>query len=177
MGVRWGKYPSELHTPKIFKLPFVIPFWLVFFFVFVRESRVIRQAFPEASSVRDAGTFRMLLIGSPLAMLAGVAASFLPWLTMSFPVAAVVTGTTMLLVGGVLRRYCFNTLGRFFTGAVVVSTDQEIIQHGVYRLVRHPSYMAAFLMFTGMGIALGNWISVAILFLARCFFYGIQSLG
>ena len=89
----------ELHTLKIFKLPFVIPFWLVFFFVFVREIRVIRQAFPEASSVRDAGTFRMLLIGSPLAMLAGVAASFLPWPTMSFSVAAVVTGTTMLLAG------------------------------------------------------------------------------
>ncbi len=164
----------HLHTPEIYKLPLAIPFWLVFFLVFVREGRVIGQSIPEATSAQDAGTFRMLMIGSPLAMLAGVAVSFLPWLTIPFPVAAVVVGTTMLLAGGVLRRYCFNTLGKFFTGTVVVSKDQQIIQHGVYRLVRHPSYTAAFLMFTGVGVALGSWISVAILFLVHCVLYGLR---
>jgi len=68
----------------------------------------------------------------------------------------------------------FNTLGKFFTGTVVVSKDQQIIQHGVYRLVRHPSYTAAFLMFTGVGVALGSWISVAILFLVHCVLYGLR---
>jgi protein-S-isoprenylcysteine O-methyltransferase Ste14 len=37
-----------------------------------------------------------------------------------------------------------------------------------------PSYTAAILMFTGMGLALGSWISVAILFLAHCLLYGIR---
>ncbi len=164
----------HLHTPEIFKLPLAIPFWLVFVVVFSREGRVVRQAVPEASSAQDAGTFRMLMMGSPLAMLAGVAASFLPWLTMPLPIAAVAVGTAMLVAGGVLRRYCFNTLGRFFTGAVVVSKDQQVIQHGVYRLVRHPSYTAALLMFTGVGIALGSWISAAILFLVHCALYGVR---
>lgn len=164
----------ELHTPEIFKLPLAIPFWIVFFFVFVREGQVIRKAFPDASSAQDAGSFRMLMIGSPIAMLVAAAASFSPWLNMAFPVIAVVVGTATLLAGGALRRYCFNALGRFFTGTVVVSADQQVIQTGPYRLIRHPSYTAALLMFTGIGIALGNWISVAVLFLVHCLLYGIR---
>jgi protein-S-isoprenylcysteine O-methyltransferase Ste14 len=164
----------ELHTPEIFKLPLSIPFWIVFFFVFVREGQVIRKAFPDASSAQDAGSFRMLMIGSPIAMLVAAAASFFPWLNMAFPVIAVVVGTATLLAGGALRRYCFNALGRFFTGTVVVSADQQVIQTGPYRLIRHPSYTAALLMFTGIGIALGNWISVAVLFLVHCLLYGIR---
>lgn len=163
-----------MHLSAIFKLPLAVPFWIVFFLVFVRENGIIRQALPDASSAQDAGTLRMLMIGSPLAMLVGVAASFLPWFDMSFPVAAVAVGLVMLVAGGMLRRYCFKTLGKYFTGTVVVRPDQPVIQHGVYRLVRHPSYTAALLMFTGVGVALGNWISVAVLLLAHGILYGIR---
>jgi protein-S-isoprenylcysteine O-methyltransferase Ste14 len=114
------------------------------------------------------------MIGSPLAIIAACAASYIPWLTIPYPVVAVALGTMMLIAGAVLRRHCFNALGRFFTGTVIVSRDQRIVQHGVYRFVRHPSYTAAFLMFTGLGLALGSWISVAILFLIHCYLYGIR---
>ena len=161
-----------MYVPEIYKLPLAIPFWLVFFLVFVREGRVVRQAFTEPSAAQDAGTFRAILIGSPLAMLAAIAASFCPWATIPFPYAAVTVGTLMIIAGGVLRRICFNTLGKSFTGVVIVTADQHVVQHGVYRLVRHPSYTAAFLMFIGLGIAMGSWISVAILFLVHCYLYG-----
>ena len=164
----------ELHTPEIFKLPLAVPFWLVFFLVFVREGQVIHKAFPDASSAQDAGSFRTLMIGSPIAMLMAVGTSLLPWLNMAHSVAAVWLGTATLLAGGILRRYCFKTLGKYFTGTVVVSPNQQVIQTGPYRLVRHPSYTAAMLMFTGIGIALGNWISVAVLFLVHCLLYGIR---
>ena len=114
------------------------------------------------------------MIGSPLAMIAAIAASYLPWLTIPYPRVAVALGTIMLIAGAVLHRYCFNTLGESFTGTVIVSRDQRIVQHGVYRLVRHPSYTAAFLMFTAIGFALGSWISVAILFLVHCYLYGVR---
>lgn len=163
-----------MHISAIFKLPLAVPFWIVFFLVFVRENRVIRQSLPDASSAQDAGTLRMLMIGSPLAMLVGVGASFLPWFDLPFPVATVVLGMVMLVAGGMLRRYCFKTLGKYFTGTVVVRPGQPVIQHGVYRLVRHPSYTAATLMFTGVGVALGNWISVAVLLVGHCILYGIR---
>jgi protein-S-isoprenylcysteine O-methyltransferase Ste14 len=155
-----------LHVAEIFKLPLAIPFWIVFFFAFVREGRVIQGAFTSGSPAQDRGTFRLLMIGSPLAMIAACAASFMPWLTIPYPVGAMAIGTIMLIAGAVLRRYCFNALGKSFTGTVMVSKDQQIVQHGVYT--------AAILMFTGVGLALGSWLSVAILFLVHCFLYGIR---
>lgn len=168
-----GTTPT-LHVAEIFKLPLAIPFWVVFFFAFMREGRVVRGSFATELSEQDKGTFRAIMIGSPLAMIAAGAASFLPWLTIPYPVAMVALGAIMLIGGAVLRRYCFNALGEFFTGTVIVSQGQRIVQHGPYRLVRHPSYTAALLMFTGIGLALGSWISVAILFFAHCLLYGIR---
>jgi protein-S-isoprenylcysteine O-methyltransferase Ste14 len=135
---------------------------------------MIRRSFTSAPSSQDRGTFRALVIGSPLALIAAVAASFLPWLTIPYPVIAATAGTIMLVAGAVLRRYCFNALGNSFTGTVIVSPGQRIVQDGVYRFVRHPSYTAALLMFTGVGLALGSWISVVILFVVHCGLYGIR---
>jgi protein-S-isoprenylcysteine O-methyltransferase len=161
-----------MHVAEIFRLPYAIPFWIVFFFAFVREGRVIKGSFASTPSEQDAGTFRALVIGSPLSLVAAVAASFLPWLTIAWPEPAVMLGMALLIAGAVLRRLCFNALGKSFTGTVTVAIGQAIVQHGPYRFVRHPSYTAAFLMFVGIGLALGSWISVAILFLAHCYLYG-----
>jgi len=161
-----------MHIAAIFALPFAIPFWLVFFFAFVREGRVIQGSFATTPSEQDAGTFRALVIGSPLALAAAIAASFLPWLTIAWPEIAVVLGMALLIAGAVLRRLCFNALGKSFTGTVIVAKDQAVVQHGPYRFVRHPSYTAAFLMFIGIGLALCSWISLAILFFAHCYLYG-----
>jgi len=161
-----------MHVAPIFTLPFTIPFWIVFFFAFVREGRVIQGSFASTPSEQDAGTFHALVIGSPLALVVAIAASFLPWLTITWPRTAVVLGMTLLIAGAVLRRLCFNALGKSFTGTVIVAKNQAIIQHGPYRFVRHPSYTAAFLMFIGVGLALCSWISLAILFFAHCYLYG-----
>ena len=161
-----------MHVAVIFKLPFAIPFWIVFFFAFVREGRVIQSSFATTPSEQDAGTFRALVIGSPLSLLAAIAASFLPWLTIPWPGFAVLLGMVLLIAGAVLRRVCFNALGKSFTGTVIVVSDQAVVQHGPYRYVRHPSYTAAFLMFIGIGLALCSWISLAILFCAHCYLYG-----
>jgi protein-S-isoprenylcysteine O-methyltransferase Ste14 len=37
------------------------------------------------------------------------------------------------------------------------------VTSGPYRFVRHPSYSGLLLFFTGLGIALGDWLSVAIM--------------
>ena len=161
-----------MHVAEIFKLPFAIPFWIVFFFAFVREGRVIQSSFATTPSEQDAGTFRALVIGSPLSLVAAIAASFLPWLTIAWSGFAVLLGMALLIAGAVLRRLCFNALGKSFTGTVIVVSDQAVVQHGPYRYVRHPSYTVAFLMFIGIGLALCSWISLAILFCAHCYLYG-----
>jgi len=44
--------------------------------------------------------------------------------------------------------------------------DQPVITDGPYRLIRHPGYAGAILVRAGFGLALGNWMSVALAVLA-----------
>jgi protein-S-isoprenylcysteine O-methyltransferase Ste14 len=81
-------------------------------------------------------------------------------------------GTGLLVAGSLLRRYCFRTLGKYFTAAVTISTDQPVIDKGPYRWIRHPGYAAGFVVFLGIGLALGNWLSLIIFFVEICYVYG-----
>ncbi len=65
-------------------------------------------------------------------------------------------------------------LGKSFTGAVIVRTDQPVVEQGAYRYVRHPSYTAGLIMFLGIGLALGNWISITVLMAAVVIVYGYR---
>jgi protein-S-isoprenylcysteine O-methyltransferase len=46
---------------------------------------------------------------------------------------------------------------------VAIATDHQLIDRGPYRYVRHPSYTGALMAFLGIGLALANWTSLAIL--------------
>jgi protein-S-isoprenylcysteine O-methyltransferase Ste14 len=159
-------------APAVSHLPLAVPFWAAFFITFVRESKVVRPAMAEQPSAQDAGTFRALMIGSPLALLAAFAAAWVPGFTVAGPVVAVSLGIVLMMAGALLRRYCFHALAASFTGIVKVQPGQQVVQTGLYRYVRHPSYTAAFIMFIGVGVGLESWLSVGILFLACCGLYG-----
>lgn len=155
--------------PPVFHFTEALLFWAVYLWVFIPEVRLIRRPAPETS--QDAGTMRMIVIGNQAAMFLALAASFLPWFATPNPRISLFVGTGVLFAGGVLRRWCFRALGQFFTGAVTVSPGQPVVDRGPYRFVRHPSYTAGFMIFLGLGIALGNWLSVAFLFLVPCYVY------
>jgi protein-S-isoprenylcysteine O-methyltransferase Ste14 len=71
-------------------------------------------------------------------------------------------GLLVLWSGAALRWCAFRTLGRYFTFSVMTDGDQPVITKGPYRFVRHPGYAGAMLVRAGFGLALGNWLSVAL---------------
>jgi len=73
-----------------------------------------------------------------------------------------------------LRRYCWRALGEYFTGDVKARADQPVIRSGPYRFVRHPSYTGAMMMFVGIGLALGNWVSLALVTIAAIAAYSYR---
>ena len=80
-----------------------------------------------------------------------------------------------LAVGGTLfRQWAIRTLGRYFTRSVRVSSDQPVVQDGPYRWVRHPSYTGAVLAAAGVGLALGNAVSLACLSFASLAAFGYR---
>ncbi len=75
-------------------------------------------------------------------------------------------GLACLWSGIALRFWSFHTLGRYFTFTVQTSADQPVITAGPYRVLRHPSYAGILLVVIGLGLFIGNWLSLVVLTLA-----------
>ena len=71
-------------------------------------------------------------------------------------------GCIVGLAGVSVRWWAIRTLGARFTRDLQVAVDHEISVDGPYRHVRHPSYTGAILMFAGVGVGLGNVLSLAV---------------
>jgi protein-S-isoprenylcysteine O-methyltransferase Ste14 len=74
-----------------------------------------------------------------------------------------VVGLAIVMLGVALRQWAVLSLGEFFTVQVRVRSDQTVVDTGPYRWVRHPSYTAIVISFVGVGVALENWLSLAVL--------------
>jgi protein-S-isoprenylcysteine O-methyltransferase Ste14 len=154
-----------MHEPPVFAFAEAALFWVALVWAFLPEichSGIVAGA---PSNTQDAGTLRLINIGSNVALLSAFIVSFLPWLVIPYPRLALYVGTGLLVAGSLLRRYCFRTLGKYFTAAVTVSPDQPVIDKEPYRWIRHPGYAAGFVVFLGIGLALGNGLSLIIFFL------------
>ena len=68
-------------------------------------------------------------------------------------------GVMVAWAGASLRWWSFASLGKYFTLVVTTSTDQPVIDRGPYRVLRHPGYTGLLLVFTGVGLMAGNWLS------------------
>ena len=72
-------------------------------------------------------------------------------------------GITLMLAGVALRAWAVRTLGRYFLPVVAVRADQQVVRHGPYRLIRHPTYSGALLTLLGLGMTLTNWAALVAL--------------
>jgi protein-S-isoprenylcysteine O-methyltransferase Ste14 len=75
-------------------------------------------------------------------------------------------GIALIIAGSLLRRHCWRMLGSDFTGDVEVRAGQPVVERGAYRWVRHPSYTAGLMMMAGIGLVLGNWLSILFIVLS-----------
>ncbi|HEY7092290.1 MAG TPA: isoprenylcysteine carboxylmethyltransferase family protein, partial [Ktedonobacterales bacterium] len=72
-------------------------------------------------------------------------------------------GIALMLIGVALRSWAVRTLGRYFLPVVAVRADQQVVRHGPYRLIRHPTYSGALLTLLGFGLTLTNWAALVAL--------------
>jgi protein-S-isoprenylcysteine O-methyltransferase len=80
-------------------------------------------------------------------------------------IPAQVVGLVILGVGIAIRSLAMAQLGRFHTPNVAVLADHEVMDQGLYRYIRHPSYLGALIAFLGFSLALGNWLSLLVIML------------
>ncbi|MFZ0452662.1 MAG: isoprenylcysteine carboxylmethyltransferase family protein [Ignavibacteriaceae bacterium] len=81
----------------------------------------------------------------------------------NYPYFLRIAGLVFILLGLAIRWISILTLHRFFTVDVSIQADHKIIQSGIYKYLRHPSYTGMLLSFFGLGISLNNWISFCVI--------------
>jgi protein-S-isoprenylcysteine O-methyltransferase Ste14 len=156
--------------PLPFVWPYALVFWGAYVWSFLPEWKIVRGGVEGAKSAdsKDGGSIRVLLGGMWIALMLGFFLSFVRAGSFSrgAQLPAFVLGVALMILGSLLRRWCFRTLGQYFTGDVKARADQPVIRTGPYRFVRHPSYTAGIMMFTGIGLALGSWFSFLLITIA-----------
>jgi protein-S-isoprenylcysteine O-methyltransferase Ste14 len=70
------------------------------------------------------------------------------------------TAIALFWAGTILYPWAAITLGAFFRTSVQLLDGQRLVTRGPYRILRHPAYTAGMLVFTGIGLATGNWLSL-----------------
>jgi protein-S-isoprenylcysteine O-methyltransferase Ste14 len=116
----------------------------------------------------DKGSLRAVV----LVIIAGVFTAF--YVAKAFDFARIVSWkvewralSVVLIWGGLaLRLWAILTLGAFFRVTVHLQDGHRMITTGPYRIVRNPAYLGSLLTLVGIGVGLGNWLSVLALFLA-----------
>jgi protein-S-isoprenylcysteine O-methyltransferase Ste14 len=76
-----------------------------------------------------------------------------------------ILGFVIILIGLSIRLIAIRTLAEQFTYTVKIINNHKLITTGIYKYIRHPSYLGQSLIFLGSGIAFSNWLSILFLFM------------
>ncbi|HYV58324.1 MAG TPA: isoprenylcysteine carboxylmethyltransferase family protein [Candidatus Nitrosopolaris sp.] len=89
----------------------------------------------------------LILVSLPIAWLPPYLDRRELWVIDGDPIRYV--GLALLVGGGVLRVWPMFVLGRRFSGLVAIQEHHELVTNGIYRHLRHPSYLGAVFGFIG----------------------------
>jgi len=122
------------------------------------------KTWPAGSLNRDQLSRYVIIVVVLLAFALAVAATGLHVFDLAFFRAQLFyLGLALMLTGLGLRAYAIRQLGRYFTPEVAILPGQHVVDKGLYRYLRHPSYTGTFITILGYGLALTNGLSLAIL--------------
>jgi len=69
-------------------------------------------------------------------------------------------GIALYLIGGAIRLWPVFVLGHRFSGLVAIQQDHTLVTNGIYRVIRHPSYLGLLLNSLGWVLAFRSGVGV-----------------
>ena len=69
-------------------------------------------------------------------------------------------GVFLYVAGGALRIWPIFVLGRRFSGLVAIQPGHELVTDGIYRIIRHPSYLGMFILMFGWALSFRSGIGI-----------------
>lgn len=80
-------------------------------------------------------------------------------------------GLVLIILGIVLRWTAILTLKRQFTTTLAIIENHKVIDIGIYKYIRHPSYTGCLMSFLGLSVSFANWITFIVIFIPILFGY------
>ena len=136
---------------------------IVFIVWLIVDGVVVFRRMSSKSENRDRFSMRLIAAGNMLAWVIAIWLSFTRFGMIVAPMRWQMAGLLLMLLGIATRSIAIAQLGRYHTPNVAVLTDHKVFDCGLYRRIRHPSYLGALTAFFGFGLALGNWLSLLVI--------------
>ena len=74
-------------------------------------------------------------------------------------------GLSGMIIGVLIRIEAVRELGIYYTSVLKTFEDQNVIQDGMYRYIRHPGYLGNLILFISAAIAVRNFIIIVLILL------------
>lgn len=143
--------------------PFIV-IWTIWFASEIVLNRLLRSG-TYGKNDQDKGSTRIIWITIGIVNTLGVLSSVFLKAPLSNLSIIQYSGLLLIIAGLIIRFIAIFSLGRFFTVDVTILDHHKLKTDGLYRLIRHPSYLGFLISFFGFGISLNNWISLIIIFI------------
>ena len=72
-------------------------------------------------------------------------------------------GSVVALSGLIIRVAAIIKLRQQFTYTVTKIENHELIETGLFKIIRHPGYLGQLMIFMGISVCLSNWLSVLLM--------------
>ncbi len=148
--------------------------WTIWFLSEVIISRIKRSK--KNKSELDKGTMNLLWV----AIFFGISVAILILFNINIPFAknlsVAMSGLGIILIGMFIRFIAIFSLGKSFTVDISTQENQVLKTRGLFRFVRHPSYLGGLISFVGLGLSFNNILSFFVLMIpiVSAFLYRIK---
>ena len=78
-------------------------------------------------------------------------------------------GLALYAGGNLLALVALRALGKQYSGYVTLQEDHQLVQTGIYGVIRHPIYLRVFLVMLGLPLLFRSWLAVPALALGAVF--------
>jgi protein-S-isoprenylcysteine O-methyltransferase Ste14 len=141
---------------------------LILLLIFLLTERAVRQGDVARDTSRgqhDAGSSVAIVFACGLSIAAVGFASFFNVRgvgQIALPNWVAWLGVALVVAGIALRIWANRVLGAYYTRTLRIQSGQRVVRAGPYRLIRHPGYAGALLMWLGAILATRNWITFVV---------------
>jgi len=134
----------------------------IFFIWLFIDGVAVSRHLTGKSENRDRFSLMLIVVGNLVGLFVAIGLAF-GTVGSVHSVVLQIIGVVVMVVGIIVRSIAIAQLGRFHTPNVAVRGDHLLLETGLYKHVRHPSYLGALIAFLGLTLALGNWLSVVVI--------------